>query len=219
MKLALTIAILALALPQPEWLPVSEPTPFYVFDGSAYTALFMLPETYFLAVEERGEEFDRVSFLDLTGYVRGGMPAAGYEPANKYPTSGGATLKKSVSSAWLYSDAGLTNVVGEVTAADEIFLYGDAVGADAYYVRVGSGPYRRGYLSAESADAVYPPENDVSAVAPSDPSPAPDDETQTPESGASSPGAVVQAVLITALAVPAFLLVFLLSSKKTGGGR
>lgn len=218
MKLALTIAILALALPQPEWLPISEPTPFYVFDGSAYTALFMLPETYFLAVEERGEEFDRVSFLDLTGYVRSGMPAAGYEPASKYPTSGGATLKKSVSSAWLYSDAELTNVVGEVTAADEIFLYGDAVDADAYYVRVGSGPYRRGYLSAESADAVYPPENDVSAAAPSDP-PAPDGETQTPENGASSPGAVVQVVLITALAVPAFLLVFLLSSKKPGGGR
>lgn len=210
-------AIAALALPSAGWCLVTDPIPFYYFDGASYTAVFTLPDTYFVLLEEEGAEFDRVSYLDLSGYIRHGAAlSVDYEPASKYPTSGSVTLKKSISSVWLYADAAMSSVIGEVTAADQVFLYGDAVGSDAVYVRAGSSEsYVRGYLSVESVDISYPPENDTSAIADDDP--AEDDPSPQPSADDDAPSslsAVVQIILVVSLSLPAFLLVFLLSAKK-----
>lgn len=214
MRFALIIYAAATLAASPGWCLVTESVPLYFFDGTSYTVAFMLPETYFVAVEEKGAEFDRVSFLDLTGYIRSGSATAvDYEPASKYPTSGGATLKKSVSSVWLYADADLTNVVGEVNAADTIFLYGVSRRENVFYVRVGTpDDYMRGYISGEAVDVVYPPENDTSALAPEDP--LPDDPSPLPtDDEPRRLGSAVQIILVITLAVPAFLLVFLLSAR------
>ena len=215
MRFALILIALAIASPAGGWCLVTEPIPFYVFDGTSYTALFMLPETYFVALEQRGEEYDRVSFLDLEGYVRSGAAeSVDYEPVSKFPASGSAELIKSVSSVWLYADARLSSVIGEVTAADDIFLYGTAPSGNAFYVRVGTpDDYIRGYLSGDAVTVTYPPTNDISAVAPSDPDPEPSPEPSDPSPQADlSP--FVQIVLVISLTVPAFLLVFLLSAKR-----
>lgn len=215
MKLAIILYAVLLFLPQPGWGLVTESIPFYYFDGASYTVAFMLPETYFVSVEEQGDEFDRVSFLDLSGYIRHGAASiVDYEPVSKYPTAGSATLKKSVSSVWLYSDADMTSVVGVVTASDSIFLYGVSKKDNIFYVRVGTpDDFMRGYISGEAVDVTYPPENDISAISP-DPPENNDPEVPPADDGKAELSYAVQIILVVTLAVPAFLLVFLLSTSK-----
>ena len=217
MKTAIAIIAAALlSLPPGGWALAEDSVPFYVFDGMTYSVLFILPVNYFVAVEENGEEFCRVSYLDLDGYVRADdVIPVDYEPLVKFPQSGSATLKKSVSSVWLYSDQALTNVVLEVTAADDIFLYGASERENVYYVRAGSGSgARRGYISGEAVDVEFPP--------PGDPSPA--EENKDPETDgeqtadraeeSSQLPVAVRIILIVSVTVPAFLLAVLLSRKR-----
>lgn len=213
MKLAVILFAATLLLPAHGWALIESSVPFYVFDGTSYDVLFMLPATYFVGVGKERDGYTEATFCDLEGYVRtSDVTAADYEPLVKYPETGSVTLKKSVSSVWLYSDASLSNVVARVSATDEIFLYGESASGGVYYVRVGTGGFaERGYLSGEAVDVTPPDENDVAAVAPSQPDYIPPEESGEEQSDPLS--AVVRVILIVSVTVPAFLLAFLLSRK------
>ena len=151
------------------------------------------------------------SARSATGTRTEDVSAVDYEPLVKYPETGEATLKKTVSSVWLYSDSSLSNVVARVSASDEIFLYGESATDGVYYVRVGSGSFaERGYLSGEAVEVTYPDQNDI-AVAPSQPDYVPPEESGEEQSDPLS--AAVRVILIVSVTVPAFLLAFLLSRK------
>lgn len=217
MKVLLFIqAVFAAVLPTVGYAYLPESIPFYAFDGVDYTCTFYLPATYFVAIEEEGEEYDRVTYLDLSGYVRhGDAERVDYDPASKYAESGKIELKRGIASVYLYADASCTSVLSPVTASDSLFLYGESSVQGVYYCRLrGGNGALRGYVSTEGVIVTLPKENDISAVPPHtnpDPStPAPDDGIY--ESKLAFP---VQLVLIISLAVPAFLLVFMLTKKKT----
>ncbi len=216
-----TVALLLLAfsLPSNGWACISGNTTFYYYDGISFTAAFVLPSTYFVAVEEEGREYDRVTYLDLSGYVKhGSCQYTDYEPLNKYPTEGKAVLKKSVSSVFLYSSPACESVLTSVTAAESMFLYGNSDVEDVYYVRVTrADSVIRGYVSGEGVEITYPPANDTQAVAPVDPDDDPSIGPEEPPSENKEGGLAfpLEILLIVCLALPAFLLVFLLSRKKT----
>ena len=219
MKTAIALLLLAFSLPSQGWACISGSTTFYYYDGISFTAAFILPSTYFVAVEEEGREYDRVTYLDLSGYVKhGACEQVDYEPLNKYPTEGKVELKKSVSSVFLYSSPSCESVLSSVTAAESMFLYGDSETENVYYVRVTrADSVLRGYVSGEGVTVTYPSPNDTQAVAPGDPDEELPEITDNPpakdtESGLAFP---LEILLIVCLALPAFLLVFLLSRKKS----
>lgn len=108
----------------------------------------------------------------------------------------------------------MTSVVGVVTASDSIFLYGVSKKDNIFYVRVGTpDDFMRGYISGEAVDVTYPPENDISAISP-DPPENNDPEVPPADDGKAELSYAVQIILVVTLAVPAFLLVFLLSTSK-----
>ena len=213
------LLLLAVALPSRGWAYVGGNVTFYYYDGISFTAAFILPQTYFVAVEEEGREYDRVTYLDLSGYVRhGACEYADYEPLNKYPTAGSAELKKSVSSVYLYSSPECNSVLATVTAAESIFLYGDSEKENVYYVRVTrADSVLRGYVSGEGLTVSYPPANDAAAVAPTDPDEFPENPDDAPTEDRTDDGIAfpLEILLVVCLAAPAFLLVFLLSRKKS----
>lgn len=213
MKLAVILIAATLLLPAHGWALIERSVPFYVFDGTSYDVLFMLPATYFVGLGEERDGYTEATFCDLDGYVRTeDVSAVDYEPLVKYPETGSATLKKTVSSVWLYSDSSLSNVASRVSASDEIFLYGESATDGVYYVRVGSGSFaERGYLSGEAVEVTYPDQNDIAAVAPSQPDYVPPEESGEEQSDPLS--AAVRVILIVSVTVPAFLLAFLLSRK------
>ena len=218
MKIVLLIqAALMLALPGVQYSFIAESVPFYYYDGIDYTVAFRLPETYFVAIEEEGEEYDRVTYLDLSGYIKhGSCEKTDYEPVTKYPTTGRLELKKTIASVFVYSSADCKTVVTSVTNADKIFLYGESGTENVYYCRVtGASGAVRGYIAGEGV-TVYPPdENDVQAVAPMpDPEPEPEPGDKDGDETADNMPFPVEIILIVSLAVPAFLLVFLLTAKK-----
>ena len=205
---------LILALPTTSYALLSEPTPFYVYDGVSYTRVFLLPETYYVAIEEEGEEYTRVTYLDLSGYVRSkDIEKVDYEPQTKYATGGKIELNRGVASVFLYSDATLRNVLTPVTVSDEIFLYGKSGYEEVYYCRVKTDSgWMRGYLSHAGVTVTLPPENDTTAVTPTPTDPT-DNPTQTdPEM--TELALPIEILLAVCLAIPAFLLVLLLTRKK-----
>ncbi len=218
MKTALLL-LLALSLPSRGWACVGGNVTFYYYDGISFTAAFILPPTYFVAVEEEGREYDRVTYLDLSGYVKhGACQNVDYEPLNKYPAEGKAELKKTVSSVYLYSSAECTSVLASITAAESIFLYGDSPVENVYYVRVTrADSVLRGYVSGEGLSVTYPPANDTEAAAPVDPDDTIPDTPELPAEEQPKTGLAfpLEILLVVCLAVPAFLLVFLLSRKKS----
>ncbi|MBQ7227955.1 MAG: hypothetical protein IJX05_06115 [Clostridia bacterium] len=215
--LLLLQAVILLALPSVEYSFIGESVPFYVYDGVDFTCLFYLPETYFVAVEEEGDEFDRVTYLDLSGYVRhGSTEKVDYEPVTKYATGGSVTLKHGIASVYLYSDENCSSVLCPVTASDTLFLYGKANNNGVYYCRLkGTAGTMRGYVGSEGVSIVLPDENVIQAVDP----PASDNPSTQPPISSDSPYASnlslpVVIILIVSLALPAFLLVFLLTGRK-----
>lgn len=194
------------------YLPTS--IPFYAYDGVDYTCAFYLPQTYFVAVEEEGREYDRVTYLDMSGYVKhGSAEKVDYEPVTKYATSGSVSLKHGIASVYLYADENCSVVLSPVTASDTLFLYGRASKEGVYYCRlIGSVGTVRGYVADDGVTVVMPNENIVEAVKPPAEEQPPFDYSPGPN--ANELNGVVEIILIVSLALPAFLLVFLFTGKK-----
>lgn len=212
-------AVLLAALPAVRYSYINESVPFYAFDGVDYTCLFYLPATYFVAIEEEGEEYDRVTYLDLSGYVKSGdTEDVDYEPVTKYATTGSVTLKKGVASVYLYADADCTVVLSSVTASDSLFLYGQSAYEGVYYCRLkGMAGTTRGYIGGEGIIVTLPEENTVEAVTPPEDEPEeenPGEETDPGGGGEAEVSLPVEIILVVSLAVPAFIVVFLLTRKR-----
>ena len=206
--------LLTASLPSPSYALLTESIPFYVYDGVTYTRVCLLPATYFVAVEAEGEDYDRVTYLDMSGYIRhGDATAVDYEPATKYATDGKVTLNRGVASVYLYADAELTNVLATATVTDELFLYGGSGYEGVYYCRLtSSGGTLRGYIGTEGVTVSLPSDNDIRPVEqPSDEEPEP--SAPDPEEPVTL-ALPVEVILSVSLAVPAFLLVLLLTRKK-----
>lgn len=219
MKFLLLIqTVLAVALPSITYAYIPEPVGFYAFDGVDYTCLFILPETYFVALEDEGNDFIAVTYLDMSGYVRrGDVETVDYEPVTKYATSGKIAFKSGIASVYLYADENCTNVLTPVNSTDSLFLYGRAATDGVYYCRLkGANGTVRGYIGSEGVIATLPEENDVQAVAPEEPPPD-SGEIVVPPKEDETYGTLslpVEIILVISLAVPAFLLVFVLTRSK-----
>lgn len=216
--LLLLQTVLAVALPNVTYAYIPEPVGFYAFDGVDYTCLFILPETYFVAVEDEGNDYTAVTYLDMSGYVkRGDVEKVDYEPVTKYATSGKVALKSGIASIYLYADENCTNVLTPVSSTDSLFLYGKAAIAGVYYCRLkGANGTLRGYIGSEGVTVTLPEENDVQAVAPEEPPPDNDDIIVPPkeDDAYGTLSLPVEIILVVSLAVPAFLLVFILTRSK-----
>ena len=70
MKLAVILIAATLLLPAHGWALIERSVPFYVFDGTSYDVLFMLPATYFVGLGEERDGYTEATFCDLDGYVR-----------------------------------------------------------------------------------------------------------------------------------------------------
>ena len=128
MKLAVILIAATLLLPAHGWALIERSVPFYVFDGTSYDVLFMLPATYFVGLGEERDGYTEATFCDLDGYVRTeDVSAVGYEPLVKYPETGSVTLKKTVSSVWLYSDSYPRRTACTMCASDREVLPNAAI--------------------------------------------------------------------------------------------
>lgn len=208
----------ASVLPSVQYLRVEESVPFYSDDGGQ-SCLFYLPATYYVALEDEGEEFDAVTYEDLHGFIRhGSCEKVTYEPSIKYAESGSIVLQKDIEAVKFYADANCLNKVADVSATDKLFLYGVSENSDIYYCRLHkSYGVIYGYLSDVGVTVTLPKENTAPVVAPpADDNPPSEENPELPsddnvyESHLAVP---VQIILIVSLAVPAFLLVFLLTRK------
>lgn len=214
--LALLQTLFLAALPTVQYSYLDADVAFMTYDGVDYNVVCYLPATYFVALEEEGELYDRVTYLDMSGYiVHNAAQKVDYEPVTKYATGGKVTLKKGIASVYLYDDPACTNVIASVTATDTVFLYGRSPLDGVYYCRYkGTAGTVRGYIGGDGVIVTLPPENDVQAVTPPediDPDPPEDPDDNIYKQNLSLP---VEIILVVALAVPAFLLVFLLTRKK-----
>ncbi len=211
-----SVLVLATQLPAPSYALVAESIPFYVFDGVSYTRLFMLPATYFVAVEENGEDYTRVTYLDLSGYIRtGDASEVDYEPETKYATGGKVLFDRGVASVFLYADPVLSNVLTAVSVTDELFLYGEAGYENVYYCRaVTSSGTLRGYIGPDGVTVSLPPDNVIRPVDPPDDGSIDAGGELPPVTETTTLAIPVEVILSVSLAVPAFLLVFLLTRKK-----
>ncbi len=205
-------------LPAVQYMRITESVPFYAEENG--DLLFYLPPTYYVALEEEGDEYDTVTYEDLHGFIRhGSCEKVSFEPDTKYAESGTVTLQKDVEAVKFYSDAHCLNKIAEYAAGDRLFLYG-AAEEGAYYCRLHkSYGVIYGYIGGNGVTVTLPEENDEPAVAPTDPD-APDPEQPSNPSDPDENvyethlAAPVRIILIVSLAVPAFLLVFLLTRKK-----
>ena len=141
-----------------------------------------------------------------------------YEPVTKYATTGSVTLKKGVASVYLYADADCTVVLSSVTASDSLFLYGQSAYEGVYYCRLkGTAGTTRGYIGGEGIIVTLPEENTVEAVTPPEDEPEeenPGEETDPGGGGEAEVSLPVEIILVVSLAVPAFIVVFLLTRKR-----
>lgn len=205
-------------LPTVQYLRVSDSVPFYSDDVGA-NCLFYVPATYYVALEEEGTEYDSVTYEDLHGYIRhGSCDKVSYEPSVKYAESGSVVLQKDIEAVKFYADCNCLNKVADVSATDKLFLYGVSERSDIYYCRLQkSYGVIYGYISDAGVTVTPPRENSAPTVAPpADNDPKEDDHDPTqPEDNVYETHLAfpVQIILIVSLAVPAFLLVFLLTRK------
>ena len=218
--LALLQTLFLAALPAVQYSYLESDVAFYTFDGVDYNIVFYLPATYFVALEEEGEEYDRVTYLDMSGYIAHGAAAkVDYEPVTKYATGGKIALKKGIASVYLYAEPDCATVLASVTATDTLFLYGKSPLTDVYYCRFkGTAGTLRGYVGIEGVTVTLPAENIIESVTPpEDLDPDPNDPNDPGDENIYKTNLPlpVEIILIIALAVPAFLLVFLLTRKKT----
>lgn len=217
MKLfALLQTLFMAALPAVQYSYLDADVAFYAFDGVDYSVVFYMPATYFVALEEEGELYDRVTYLDLSGYIaHGDAESVDYEPVTKYATGGKVVLKRGIASVYMYAEPECVTVVASVTATDTLFLYGRSPLDGVYYCRLrGANGAVRGYIGTEGATVTLPEENIIESVTPPEdinPSEDPDPDDETYNSNIPFP---VEIILVISLALPAFLLVFLLTSKK-----
>lgn len=210
--LALIQTLLFAALPAVQYSYLESDVAFYSFDGVDYSVVCYLPATYFVAIEEEGGEYDRVTYLDMSGYiVHGAASKVDYEPVTKYATGGKVELLRGIASVYLYAEPSCTNVLWSVTATDTLLLYGRSPLSDVYYCRLKTDTGTlRGYVGIGGVTVTLPEENVIDSVLPP-PDDEPDPDKDIYSSNLPLP---VEIILIVALAVPAFLLVFLLTRKK-----
>lgn len=190
-------------------------TPFYAVTGDGYDVKTYLPSSYYVTVEGTSGTYYRVSYGDLTGYVRqSAVTQVDYEPVTKY-AYGSATLKSGIASVFLYESSDLSRVlatVGSDTAVD-VYGYVDS-GMLVYYCRIRTNnSYVRGYVSPAGVNVVMPEKNDGSKIVPP---PEPDDSKNagtTPEEDEPA-SYVLQIVLVVALVVPSVIAVLLIFSGK-----
>lgn len=213
MKLFLFISVLA-AVVAPSAIPygyLDGNAVLYTKTDSGYVSLFILPQTYFVAIEERGDLYDKVTYLDVSGYILSdAYSAVSYEPVTKYAEKGKAALKSGVASVFMYSDVTCRTALCTVSSADTIFLYGKSNVDGIYYCRVDNGETFRGYVRGDGLLITLPPDNIVEAVV-IEPEVPPEPSDTDYESPLSLP---VEIILIICLALPAFLLVFILTKKQ-----
>ncbi len=210
----------ASALPAVQYMRITEAIPFYSAENGA-SLLFYLPATYYVALEEEGEEYDAVTYEDLHGYIRhASCDKVSYEPNVKYAESGAVALQKDVEAVRFYSDQACADKIAEYTVGDRLFLYGQAR-EGIYYCRLHkSYGVIYGYIGGTGVTVTLPRDNADQTAAP--PADEPSDEQEEPKPNPdggdddvyeTNLAVPVRIILIISLAVPAFLLVFLLTRK------
>ena len=187
-------------------------TAMYSATGDGYEVRVYLPKTYFVTILSTNGYYHRVSYGDLTGYVRtASVDIVGFEPVTKV-AYGEASLKSGIASVYMYDDAALTIIAATVSPADALIVYGGINSAESsYYCRLAAfGVYRYGYLPAVGVNVTLPPENDVRAVEP----PPDDTPVIAPPGDEDSNEVTLQIILIVSLVIPSVVVVTLIFSDK-----
>lgn len=191
-------------------------TPFYAVSGDGYDVIAYLPSSYYVTVEGSQGLYYRVSYGDLTGYVRqSAVSLVDYEPVTKY-AYGYAALKSGIASVYLYESSDLARISGAIGTDTDMAVYGyiDS-GVLSYYCRIKiDNTFIRGYVPPTGIDIAMPAKNDGSRI-----EPEPEPETGTPAGGSPEgkepPSSyILQIVLVVVLVVPSVLAVLLIFSGK-----
>lgn len=207
MKLLLFITLLS----QPFTYGYMQSTTTLYSDALCQNPLTTLPATYFVIVLEESDNFYKVSYKDITGYVSG-IEIVDYEPVTKYASATFDVNNDGYPVKLRSSPTAAGEVITEIPNGKSGYYYGEAKG-DSLIAQVGSLWYYVSYFDGSDTyhGYVYSSQISVSEISANVIEKVPDTKG---EEIASPPLDNTDFFLIVCLCVPSVLIMYLVFGKK-----
>ncbi len=199
-----------------EYLLVGKNVYFYsdtLFDASE--SVFILPSDYYVAILEEADVYYKVSYqttkngyIKLTGFIEKDNVEKKSVNYPLYPNITVAALKNTA----LYNDKLLKSPVSTILSGQRVSVYGTTENPSVAFCVFGN---ETGYISTAAFEYFEIPKHLINTEKPQEIAPESEKNDENPTFSENSLPASVQTLLFVFIAIPVFLLTFLLFSVKS----